>query len=107
VGAPLFSAAEIRRRIVTRMGTTTGTSWRRAKEHWKNRCAYCGATGRLQRDHVLAITKGGRDEPRNVVPACEKCNQDKSNLPLAHWMKSRGLNYPLFLVRWYEFRRRT
>ena len=44
-------------------------------------CAYCGGSfGRadLTRDHVLARSRGGRDDWSNVVTACRACNQRKA-----------------------------
>jgi 5-methylcytosine-specific restriction endonuclease McrA len=43
---------------------------------------YCGvrfSRGELTRDHVLPISKRGRDEWENVVSACLACNLKKGN----------------------------
>ena len=46
----------------------TGEQWAAVKDAWKG-CAYCGATdGPLQRDCVMAISRGGRYTVDNVVP---------------------------------------
>jgi len=45
-------------------------------------CLYCGShysRGELTRDHVLPVSRGGRDEWENVVCACLACNLKKSN----------------------------
>jgi 5-methylcytosine-specific restriction endonuclease McrA len=45
-------------------------------------CLYCGNhfhRGELTRDHVLPISKGGRDTWQNVVTACWHCNVRKGN----------------------------
>ena len=45
-------------------------------------CLYCGdhfSRGELTRDHVLPISKHGKDEWENVVSACLVCNLKKSN----------------------------
>jgi 5-methylcytosine-specific restriction endonuclease McrA len=45
-------------------------------------CMYCGtrfSRGELTRDHVLPISKRGRDEWENVVSACLHCNLKKGN----------------------------
>ncbi|HWS12018.1 MAG TPA: HNH endonuclease [Rhodocyclaceae bacterium] len=44
-------------------------------------CAYCGGefSGlRLTRDHIVPVSRGGRDMWMNVVTACRSCNQRKS-----------------------------
>lgn len=58
--------------------------WRAAiKEHWGNRCVYCGSTDCLTLDHVRPKAKGGHDITNNVVCACMKCNQSKGS---SHWL---------------------
>lgn len=45
-------------------------------------CAYCGecfGSRDLSRDHVLPVSKGGRDLWTNVVTACRPCNTQKAN----------------------------
>ncbi len=48
----------------------------------ENLCLYCGREfprHALTRDHVLPVSKGGRDIWENVVSACLHCNSHKSN----------------------------
>ncbi len=45
-------------------------------------CLYCGdyfGTHSLSRDHVHPVSRGGKDRWENVVAACKRCNQRKSN----------------------------
>jgi 5-methylcytosine-specific restriction endonuclease McrA len=45
-----------------------------------NCCQYCGRTHReLTLDHVLPVSRGGRDDWENVVTACRDCNRTKGN----------------------------
>ncbi len=58
----------------------------------RNICMYCGQTftrGDLTRDHVIPVSRGGRDIWENVVTACLTCNVRKgcrtpqqANMPL-------------------------
>jgi 5-methylcytosine-specific restriction endonuclease McrA len=58
--------------------------WRQdIKAQFNNRCVYCGSTDNLTIDHVKARTHGGKDEARNLIPACRHCNQSKGS---AHWL---------------------
>jgi hypothetical protein len=44
-------------------------------------CGYCGSefsAVRLTRDHIVPVSRGGRDMWMNVVTACRACNQRKS-----------------------------
>jgi hypothetical protein len=52
-------------------------------------CAYCGDTGRLEADHVLALTAGGLDEVGNIVPACRWCNASKQAKPVEAWYRAQ------------------
>ena len=45
-------------------------------------CMYCGYGHEyemLTRDHILPMSRGGSDDWENVVTACRRCNQFKSN----------------------------
>ena len=68
-------------------------------------CAYCGAaaTG-LQRDCVLAISRGGRYTLDNVVPACRSCNASKCNDEVTTWLRRHRLDERSFLLRHLELR---
>ena len=51
--------------------------WTALKTAWGG-CAYCGASGTaLQRDCVLALSRGGRYTLGNIVPVCRSCNASK------------------------------
>ncbi len=63
-------------------------------------CAYCGATDRpLQRDCVMAISRGGRYTLDNVVPACASCNASKCNDEVLAWLRRKRLDERTFLLR--------
>ena len=63
-------------------------------------CAYCGATARpLQKDCVLALSRGGRYTLLNVVPACASCNASKCNDEVTGWLRRKRLDERAFLVR--------
>jgi hypothetical protein len=49
-------------------------------------CSYCGkrmSENMLTRDHIVPVSKDGKDVWSNVVAACKKCNGKKSNRMLA------------------------
>lgn len=42
------------------------------------KCLYCGDPyGPFEVDHIVAKQKGGKDDLRNLVLACRRCNQIK------------------------------
>ncbi len=82
----------------------TGEEWAALKSAW-NGCAYCGAAdGPLQRDCVLAISRGGRYTVDNVVPACASCNTSKCNEEVTAWLRRKRLDERAFLTRYIEIR---
>ena len=96
------AARKRRRRLNLVVNDLTADEWAALKAAW-NGCAYCGATeGPLQRDCVLAISRGGRYTLDNVVPACGSCNASKSNSEVTSWMRRRRLDEPAFLLRYRE-----
>jgi len=48
-------------------------------------CSYCGnkATGF---DHIIAITKNGKDTKENKIPCCIDCNRQKNNHDLVYFL---------------------
>jgi 5-methylcytosine-specific restriction endonuclease McrA len=79
--------------------------WDAIKRAW-GACAYCGDTGpALQRDCVLAISRGGRYTLDNIAPACRSCNASKCNEEVTTWMRRRRLDERSFLLRHLEIQR--
>ena len=82
----------------------TKEQWSRLQTTWGG-CAYCGATGvALQRDCVLAISRGGRYTLDNVVPACRACNTSKCSNEVTSWLRRKRLDEQAFLLRHLEIR---
>ena len=78
--------------------------WTALKEAWGG-CAYCGAADRpLQRDCVLAISRGGRYTLDNIAPACGPCNASKCNDEVTGWLRRKKYDERAFLVRHHEIR---
>lgn len=48
-------------------------------------CAYCGATTRITREHIVPLVSGGMNTIDNVIPACLSCNASKSDTELTEW----------------------
>jgi 5-methylcytosine-specific restriction endonuclease McrA len=79
--------AAVRRRKVLRRANGgsalphhTEAEWKDLLQRCKGRCARCRRRSKeLQRDHVIALTKGGSDHITNIQPLCSRCNRSKSN----------------------------
>ena len=63
----------------------TENDWNAALDHFGNKCAYCGKNGKLQKEHVIPVSKNGPFIPSNVIPACASCNVSKLDKDLDDW----------------------
>lgn len=82
----------------------TDAQWAALQEAWGG-CAYCGATdGTMQRDCVLALSRGGRYTLANIVPACTSCNASKCNAEVTGWLRRKRLDERAFLLRHVDIR---
>ncbi len=98
-------AARKRKRRMDRVDhDLTDEQWAALKAAWRG-CAYCGATDTpLQRDCVLALSRGGRYTLDNIVPACPSCTASKCNHEVTAWLRRRRLDERAFLLRHLEIR---
>jgi 5-methylcytosine-specific restriction endonuclease McrA len=98
------AARKRKRRLGAVVNDLTADQWAAIKAAW-NGCAYCGAVDTaLQRDCVMAISRGGRYTIDNVVPACASCNTSKCNEEVTTWMRRKRLDERAFLTRYVEIR---
>lgn len=93
-------AARRRKRRIDRVEhDLSDVQWIAIKRAWGG-CAYCGAVDTpLQRDCVLAVSRGGRYTLANVVPACRSCNTSKCNHEVTGWLRRKRLDEHTFLLR--------
>jgi 5-methylcytosine-specific restriction endonuclease McrA len=98
------AARRRKRRLDAVDNDLSAAEWDAIKAAW-NGCAYCGVTDRpLQRDCVMAISRGGRYTIDNVVPACASCNTSKCNDEVTGWLRLKRLDERRFLERYVEIR---
>src|SRR3990167_8406153 len=70
--------ANYRARLRKAEGIVTAQDWMGilARHHYL--CFYCNQKSfKMTLDHVIPLSKGGRNSPENIVPACHKCNCTK------------------------------
>ena len=73
--------------------------WAALQAAWGG-CAYCGVSDKpLQRDCVLALSRGGRYTLDNIAPACGSCNASKCNEEVTGWLRRKRLDERAFLER--------
>lgn len=79
-----------RQAIIRKLDSSlTGEQWIACKNHFDNKCAYCGEFKPLSKDHFIPLTKNGEFTNNNIIPACKSCNSCKYNKNFFEW-------YPVF-----------
>lgn len=64
------------------------------KEDFDYHCAYCGVKPvHLTIDHVIPRSQNGTNDPENLLPACQKCNESKGSKSLTHWYNPKNPRY--------------
>jgi len=58
-----------------------------------NTCGYCGAEAKHV-DHIIPVASGGTDDAENLTAACARCNQLKSDKPIAVFSNARTPSTP-------------
>jgi len=76
--------------VINRAAPLTRESWERRRGQIKRRdravCRYCGnyvPVGHV--DHIIPLSRGGTDDPNNLVWACPTCNLSKGNQTWQEW----------------------
>jgi 5-methylcytosine-specific restriction endonuclease McrA len=96
------AARKRKRRLDAVEHDLSAEQWAALKAAWGG-CAYCGALDRpLQRDCVLALSRGGRYTLDNIAPACGPCNASKCNAEVTGWLRRKRLDERSFLMRHLE-----
>ena len=96
------SARKRKKRMARVEHDLSDVQWQALQEAWGG-CAYCGAAGvALQKDCVLALSRGGRYTLTNIAPACRSCYASKCNEEVTHWLRRKRLDERAFLLRHHE-----
>lgn len=88
-------AAKERQRAMGEEVVYTVEDWKATMLFFGGRCAYCGMQqgrakdAKLDKDHVIAFSKGGKTERHNIIPACRKCNRGRGNRDWKEWYREQ------------------
>lgn len=66
-------------------GTVSVEDWRSIVARQGGRCAHCGETRKLERDHIVPLSRGGSNLPANIQGLCRSCNARKGDRPDLHF----------------------
>lgn len=61
------------------VGSHTAEEWAAILRASAGRCYYCKNARDLTKDHIVPLSRGGRNEAHNLVACCERCNQAKGD----------------------------
>lgn len=61
------------------IGTHSTEEWNKLVIKFGGRCAICKKKKKLTKDHIKALSKGGRNTIGNLQPLCAVCNARKGN----------------------------
>ncbi len=80
------------RNILSKSGVPSfnDDDWRNTQEYFKNKCAYCASSDKLEMEHAIPINKNklGEHHLGNVVPSCKDCNSKKSGQNYTEFISS-------------------
>ena len=71
--------------------------WEKVKKHFKERCVYCGKKEgngvKLEKDHAIPLNRQwlGLSRSGNIVPACQKCNSEKSDRHFVRFCRRQAI----------------
>lgn len=71
------NAAKRRSRMKAAGGSHTPQEWDAVCELYLRRCASCQSVSRLEKDHIIPVSKGGSNSIDNIQPLCRSCNARK------------------------------
>lgn len=70
------------------LNTLTLEQWLDIKQHFNDRCAYCGKELPLEQEHFIPLSQGGEYTVNNIIPSCKSCNCSKNDRDFFKWYKS-------------------
>jgi len=81
-GRPVWlteTAQQRRRVLIANAGPRcTSAEWKSLCDIVGNRCLWCGKAEPLTIDHIIPVSKGGRNHIENCQPLCRSCNSKKA-----------------------------
>lgn len=60
-------------------GDHSAGEWLEILDQHRGQCAECGATERIEKDHIIPLSRGGCNCAANLQPLCKSCNCSKGN----------------------------
>lgn len=71
-------------------GGFTRKHWEAVVEEFGAKCAYCDTSDGLTIEHLTPLSRGGKNEPGNIVPACAACNREKWSRTVEEYLPTKA-----------------
>ena len=75
------------RALVEENGKYSAEEFESVKNHFGNKCAYCGSTENLTPNHVVPVMSDGSTNIANIIPCCKSCNSSKGGNEMESWYR--------------------
>lgn len=72
------------RSILKKLEHHTDSEWRSLLSMFNGKCVDCGTKQKIEKDHIVPLSKGGSDLIENIIPRCRSCNASKGNRIVMH-----------------------
>ena len=72
-------------------GGITEEQWEQIKRDHNYLCVYCNKKKKLGPDHLIPLSKKGRHDIDNIVPACRNCNSQKNDMSLLRFLYQKSI----------------
>ncbi len=83
----IIAAARRRAREAAAKGKISRFSYAAILRSANGFCQYCGLPSKaLALDHIVPLSKGGRNSSNNLMPCCKSCNSKKGVRELSDWL---------------------
>lgn len=67
------------RSILKSLKHHSNKEWLDLLKQYDGKCVDCGTKEKIEKDHVIPLSKGGNDLIKNILPRCRICNARKGN----------------------------
>jgi hypothetical protein len=74
-------------RLKANGGSHTKAEVKALLDSQNHKCVYCKRLVKLTEDHIIPVSKGGRDDISNICMACWRCNHEKRARTPTQWIK--------------------
>jgi 5-methylcytosine-specific restriction endonuclease McrA len=76
--------------VLSLEGKFTRADWLALLKEFDHSCAYCGVETKMTFEHLTPLSRGGKNQKGNIVPACLPCNSSKQDRTVEEYAPDRA-----------------